>query len=214
MDHTADALDIVARSRLVPLATLPTVDSAAPLGEALEASGLKCVEVTLRSEAGLEGIRILAKRGDLLVGAGTVLSASDVERVVDAGAGFIVSPGIDPEVVARAGELGVAVLPGVATASEVQLAYRLGLQAVKFFPAEQSGGLATIGALAAPFAGMRFMPSGGITAQSAPSYLAHPAVLAVSGSWMLPGATVAEGDVPRMTRTLRAAVDALRTDAS
>lgn len=214
MAQIIDALATIETLRLVPLATLPTVDTAMPLGDALAASGLNCVEVTLRSEAGLEGIRRLATRGDLLVGAGTVLSAADVDRVVDAGATFVVSPGIDPEVVTRAKQLGVAVLPGAATATEVQLAHRLGVEAVKFFPAKQSGGLAAIRAFAAPFAGMKFMPSGGITAQSAPSYLAHPAVLAVSGSWMLPGAAVAAGNVSLMTRSLRDAVNALGTEDS
>ena len=179
---------------VVPGVVLGDAAHAEPLGDALAAGGLPCAEVTFRTAAGEAALETLAARGDLLVGAGTVLTAEQVDRAVDSGAAFIVSPGLSAEVVQRAQERGVTALPGTATASEVQAAVNLGLEVVKLFPARLLGGTDMIDALSGPFPGMRFMPSGGVTLATAGDYLRHPAVMAVGGSWMVPRALIAAGD--------------------
>lgn len=171
---------------VVPVLVVDEVEAASPLGDALVESGLHCAEVTLRTEAALPLLRRLSDRPELLVGAGTVLEPDQVDRAVQAGARFVVSPGLDPLVVERCQELGVPVLPGVATASEVLRARRYGLRAAKFFPAEQIGGLPVLKALAPAIPDFTFMPTGGIGAGNAASYLSQPMVLAVGGSWMAP----------------------------
>lgn len=176
----------LAAVRVVPVVVLDDASCAPRLADALVSGGIPCAEFTFRTSAGERALRALAERTDILIGAGTVLTAEQVDRAVDAGARFIVSPGLDRKVVERARELAVPVLPGIATATELQAAVDLGLDAVKLFPAEQLGGLRMIRALAAPFPRMRFMPSGGITMRNAAGYLAHPSVLAVGGSWMVP----------------------------
>lgn len=193
--------EIVERIGIVPVVVLDDADAGPDLAAALEEGGIGCAEITLRTPAGIDAIaRIAASTPDFLVGAGTVLEVDEVDRVADAGARFVVSPGLDPAVVERALDLGLEVLPGVATASEVQQARRLGLRRVKFFPAGQLGGLATIEALAAPFTDMRFLPSGGVGLQNAADYLASPAVFAVSGSWMVPRDALASRDWARVRR--------------
>lgn len=187
-------LDQLSRIRIVPVVVIDDPANGNPLADALVAAGLPCAEITFRTAAGEAVIREIASRSDILVGAGTVITVEQVDRAFDAGARFIVSPGFSVDVVRRAQELGLAVLPGVATASEVQAAVVAGLDAVKFFPAEQSGGLEMLTAIAAPFPGLRFMPSGGVNIENAQSYLDHPAVLAVGGSWMVPRDRIAAGD--------------------
>ena len=148
----------------------------------------------MRTPAGVPAVKRLAARGDLLVGAGTVLSARQVDEVVEAGATFVVSPGISRNVVERCRELGILCLPGAVTATELLLAVDLGLEAVKFFPAQQCGGAATVSALSAPFPQLRFVPTGGVGSIELNGYLALPSVLAVGGSWMLPHDRVVAGD--------------------
>ncbi|BAL89872.1 putative KDPG and KHG aldolase [Actinoplanes missouriensis 431] len=171
---------------VVPVVVLDDPGRAAALGEALVGGGLPIAEVTLRTPGALAGIAAMAENPDLLVGAGTVLTAAQADAAVEAGARFVVSPGLSRAVVERCRALRVPVLPGVATATEVLAAADLGLDAVKFFPAATSGGAPAVAALAAVFAGMRFVPTGGITAANAGEYLALPSVLAVGGSWMVP----------------------------
>ncbi len=180
------ALDELAQHRLVPVVVIDDAADAPTLGAALVAGGLPVAEITCRTRAAADAIRALADRGDVLVGAGTVLTTAQVDVAVAAGAQFVVSPGTSPAVVERCHEHGVAVLPGAVTASEVQTAIELGLDAVKFFPAGTSGGAAAIEALAAPFADMRFVPTGGVGPANLAQYLALPAVAAVGGSWMVP----------------------------
>lgn len=143
-------------------------------------------------------------------GAGTVRSVAELAAATDHGAQFAVSPGFDPEVVAAATERGIGVLPGIATATELQQALRAGVRTVKFFPADRLGGLAGIAALAAPFPEIGFVPSGGVTAETAAQYLAHPAVPAVSGSWMAPRDLIAAGDFAQIERRTRATMAAVR----
>ncbi len=181
------------RARLVPVVVLDDAADAGSLAEALVGGGLPVAEVTFRTEAATGGIERMAARGDMLVGAGTVLTPVQVDMAVDAGASFIVSPGFSRAVVERCMEHGVVALPGVVTATELQAAIELGLSAVKFFPAGTSGGAAAVKALSAPFVGVQFVPTGGIGLDTCLDYLALPSVLAVGGSWMVPRTAVADG---------------------
>ena len=188
-----NATDVLRGHRVVPVVVLDDPARADDLGAALVAGGLPVAEATFRTPEAAAVLRRLAQRSDLVVGAGTVLTAGQVDLAHDAGASFVVSPGLSAEVVRRCQALGLPVIPGVSTASEIMAALALGLDTVKFFPAEASGGLATVTALAAAFPQVRFVPTGGITAQSAPRYLAHGSVVAVGGSWMVAPALLAAG---------------------
>jgi len=194
--QVANFTEVLAELRLLPVIVLPKADGARALGEALVDGGLPIAEVTFRTDAAEDAIRTMSSVDGLLVGAGTVTTPEQVDRASAAGARFVVSPGLSGAVVHRCAELDLPVTPGVATATDITAALDLGLDVVKFFPAEAMGGLATIRALAAPFPSVRFVPTGGITAESAPRYLAHPSVLAVGGSWMVPAALIAAGDWP------------------
>lgn len=178
-------LDSFSSTRIVPVVVIKDVRHAAPLAQALKAGGLPLAEVTLRTPAAEDVIREMAQDPDLVVGAGSVLNPAQVERAAKAGAAFIVSPGLSPAVVGRAQELGLCVIPGVATSSEIMAALALGLTTLKFFPAEVLGGTAALRALAAPFPGVRFVPTGGVAPQNVVQYLTLECVLAVGGSWMV-----------------------------
>ena len=199
-------LDALCAARLVPVVVLDSAAGADPLAAALVAGGLPVAEVTFRTAAAEESIRVMAARGDILVGAGTVLTAAQVDTAVAAGASYIVSPGLSRAVVERCQEHGVLALPGAVTATEVQAALEMGLTTVKFFPAGTSGGAPAIAALAAPFGGLRFVPTGGIGPKNLHEYLAIPAVAAVGGSWMVPRAMVTAGDFAGITRLTAEAV--------
>jgi 2-dehydro-3-deoxyphosphogluconate aldolase / (4S)-4-hydroxy-2-oxoglutarate aldolase len=187
-------------TRIIPVLTVPSVAMAGPLAEALAAGGARCAEVTFRTPAAEEVLRRMAAHGGLSVGAGTVLTPEQAERAVAAGAEFVVSPGFDADVVQRCQQLDVPVVPGVATATELQAALKSGVQTVKLFPAERLGGVATLAALAAPFPGVQFVPTGGIGPDQVSGYLAHPAVLAVGGSWMAPVDHLERGDYSAIRR--------------
>ena len=193
-------------ARLVPVVVLDDAADADPLASALVAGGLPVAEVTFRTAAAEDSIRAMSARGDMLVGAGTVLTPQQVDLAVAAGASYIVSPGLSKAVVERCQEHGVLALPGAVTATEVQAALELGLTTVKFFPAGTSGGAPAIAALAAPFGGVRFVPTGGIGPKNLHEYLAIPAVAAVGGSWMVPRASVKAGDFAEITRLTAEAV--------
>lgn len=180
-----DPLAALGDLRVVPVVVIDDAADAEPLAHALVAGGLPVAEVTFRTRAAAAAIRAMATSGGIVVGAGTVVLPDQVDVAVEAGAQFVVSPGLSPTVVARCRELGVAVLPGAVTATEVQAALDLGIDTVKFFPAGTSGGPAAIAALAAPFAQVRFVPTGGVSPQNLAAYLAVPAVVAVGGSWMV-----------------------------
>ena len=197
---------------IVPVVVLDDERTAEPLADALTQGGITCAEITFRTAAAPSAIRGIAARPDFLVGAGTVITRDQVDAAVDAGARFIVSPGFGLDVVTRARERGVMVLPGVATPSELHAAVRAGLTAVKIFPVEQLGGLAFIDALSATFPEVRFFPSGGIRRDTARSYLDHPAVFAIGASWMVSRIDIRGGRFDRITRASRAAVTALQLD--
>jgi 2-dehydro-3-deoxyphosphogluconate aldolase / (4S)-4-hydroxy-2-oxoglutarate aldolase len=191
---------------LLPVVVADDRDCARPLGDALVAGGLPLAEVTFRTPAAADVVRLLAERGDILVGAGTVLTPAQVDAAVDAGASFIVSPGLSRAVVDRCFERGVLPIPGAVTATEVQAALELGVDTVKFFPAESAGGAATIAALAAPFPGLSFVPTGGIGTANIASYLALPSVIAVGGSWMVPRDLVRSHDAAGLVGLISTAV--------
>lgn len=191
----ADVLARLAHHRLVPVVVIDDAAHADALGAALVDGGLPVAEVTFRTAAAPDAIRALRDRGDVLVGAGTVLTPAQVDAAVAAGAAYVVSPGTSRAVVERCTEHGVLALPGAVTATEVQAALELGATAVKFFPAGTSGGAPAIAALAAPFGDVRFVPTGGVGPGNLADYLALPVVTAVGGSWMVPRDLVAAGDV-------------------
>lgn len=179
---------------VVPVVVLEDAKDAAPLAKALVEGGLPCAEVTFRTAAAEESIRIMASDyPDMFVGAGTVLTIDQVDRAVAAGAKFIVSPGFDPEIVDYCLSKDIPVFPGVITPSEVAQAVKRGLKVVKFFPAEQFGGVATIKAMAAPYVGLKFMPTGGVNAKNLENYLSCDKIVACGGSWMVKGDLVKAG---------------------
>jgi 2-dehydro-3-deoxyphosphogluconate aldolase/(4S)-4-hydroxy-2-oxoglutarate aldolase len=206
MGDPGDVITTIQGGRLVPVIVVEDPQAARPLGDALVAGGLRCAEVTFRTAAAEAALAAMAEDQRLLVGAGTVLRPEQADRAVAAGAKFIVSPGFSPTVVRRCQQLGVPVVPGVATASDIQAAGEAGLDVLKFFPAEALGGLAVLKALAAPFPGVRFVPTGGITATQLGDYLAHPSVLAVGGSWMVAPKLIAAGAWDEITRLTAEAV--------
>jgi 2-dehydro-3-deoxyphosphogluconate aldolase/(4S)-4-hydroxy-2-oxoglutarate aldolase len=205
-----DPLSVLAGTPVIPVLTIERVDDAVPLARALAAGGLPVIEVTLRTAAALEAVRrIAAEVPDCVVGVGTVTRPSDVAAAVAAGARYLVSPGTTAELAAALAAAPVPALPGAATVSEAMALADLGFTVVKFFPAEPSGGIAWLGAVAAPLPSLKFCPTGGIDARNAAAYLALPNVIAVGGSWPAPRQALASGDFARIT-ALASAAAALR----
>lgn len=204
-------LEKLGKFGVVPVVVLDDVKDAAPLAKALCDGGLACAEVTFRTDAAEESIRIMTSQyPDMIVGAGTVLTKEQVDRAVAAGARFIVTPGLDPEIVRYCMEKGVPVTPGVVTPSELAQAYALGLRLVKFFPAEPSGGLPMIKALAAPYNMMQFMPTGGISASTLPDYLRYEKIFACGGSWMVKGDMIKAGEFDKIEAMTKEAVEIVK----
>jgi len=193
------AIDALMRSvAVIPVLVIEDADVAAPIAEALVAGGLTALEVTLRTPAALDVIREMSRVEGATVGAGTVLNARDLDAALEAGAEFIVSPGLTAPLTEAAGRSGVPYLPGVATSADIMRGLDHGLDRFKFFPAEAAGGLKALKALSAPFGQVRFCPTGGITEATAPDWLAHPAVLCVGGSWVVPAGKPDVGAIRRM----------------
>lgn len=179
-------LERIRRTGILPVVKLDYAGDALPLAQALTAGGLPAAEVTFRTAAAAEAIGVMTKEvPGMLVGAGTVLTCRQVDQALAAGAKFIVSPGINPRVVRHCQALDVPVIPGVATPTEIETALELGLELVKFFPAEPLGGLAMLRALSAPYPGVRFMPTGGISPSNVSEYLKCSSIWACGGSWMV-----------------------------
>ncbi len=199
--------------RLVPVVVLDDAKDAGGLADALVAGGLPVAEVTFRTAAAADAIAAMSARGDMLVGAGTVLNAAQVDAAVDAGASYVVSPGLSRAVVERCHERGVLALPGAVTASEVMAALELGVTTVKFFPAGTSGGAPALKALAAPFGDVTFVPTGGIGPKNLHEYLSIPAVHAVGGSWMVPRDPVRSGKFDEVQSLVAEAVALLGKEA-
>jgi 2-dehydro-3-deoxyphosphogluconate aldolase/(4S)-4-hydroxy-2-oxoglutarate aldolase len=189
-----DVVEALRRDRILPVVVIDDPAAATDLAAALAAGGLRFAEVTFRTAGAAEALAAMAAHPDLIVGAGTVVSTGQVDTAIASGARFAVSPGFDSAVVEYCQSRDLPVFPGVATATDIQAALRHGVETVKFFPAEALGGLPLITALAAPFPGVSFIPTGGIDVSNAPAYLRHPAVSAVGGSWMVPRARIEAGD--------------------
>ena len=184
---------------------------AAPLAKALCDGGLPCAEVTFRTDAAEESIRIMTEQfPQMLVGAGTVLTTEQVDRAVAAGAKFIVSPGLNPRIVKYCVEKGILITPGCSNPSDIEVALENGLEVVKFFPAEPAGGLNMIKAMAAPYVGVKFMPTGGINPTNVRDYLAYDRILACGGSWMVKGSLVDAGEFDKIEELTREAVEIVK----
>lgn len=204
-------LDALRRIAILPVVVIDDADDAEPLAHALIAGGVPCAEFTLRTAAGLEAITRTASLADFVVGAGTVLDAAHVDLVVDEGATFVVSPGLDEAVVRRADERGALAVPGIASATEVMQAIRLGLSALKVFPAEALGGVRVIDALHGPFPELVFMPSGGVTVENAGRYR-RDYISPVSTSWIAPRDMIRDGRFGEITRRAELFREAMNDD--
>src|SRR5690349_7486590 len=200
-----DVFEALKACRIVPVVKLPNVECAEQLGRALIAGGINCIEVTFRSAAAEEGIRVLARVPGLLVGAGTIRSVEQARTAQRAGARFVVSPALREDVVRYALGEGLAVSPGVCTPTEVEQALDLGVKVLKFFPAENFGGTSTLKAFAAVYPDVPFIPTGGINAKNLPEYLALDNGLCCGGSWLAEAKTLADGRFDEIERRAREA---------
>lgn len=211
-----DITSLISSLGIVPVVVLQDAKDAEPLAEALIAGGLPVAEVTFRTDAAEESIRIMSRtHPEMLVGAGTVLTVEQVDRAVDAGAKFIVSPGFDPEIVDHCLENKIPVFPGIVTPTEAAQAVKRGLKIVKFFPAEQFGGVSTIKAISAPYTQLKFMPTGGVNAKNLKNYLECSKVIACGGSWMVKADLIKAGDfakIREMTAEAAALVKTIREE--
>jgi 2-dehydro-3-deoxyphosphogluconate aldolase/(4S)-4-hydroxy-2-oxoglutarate aldolase len=201
-----ETFESVVQHRIIPVVAIQEAENATPLAEALIQGGLPCAEITFRTAAAEAVITQLAQRGDMLVGAGTVLTIDQVRTAIDAGACFIVAPGLNPRVVEYCLEHAIPVTPGVATPTDIETALGFGLEIVKYFPAEAFGGLKTLKAISGPYTMMKFIPTGGINAGNVLEYLRHPKVAAVGGSWMVTSSLISDGAFDTITRLTQEAV--------
>jgi len=193
-DLSASLVELLAGQPVVPVLRIERLADAVPLARALAAGGLPAIEITLRTPAALDAIRLVAAEvPEAIVGAGTILSGRDFDNAADAGARFIVSPGTTQELLDAAHLTSVPFLPGAITPSEIMALAEEGYSVVKFFPAEQAGGAAFLKSLASPFAAMRFCPTGGISVKNASAYLSLPNVICIGGSWVAPDELLAAG---------------------
>ncbi len=210
----AETTAIMALAPVIPVLTVASVEDGLAQAKALVAGGLRAIEVTLRTPSALSAIRAIAKAmPDALVGAGTIVSAEQIDEAVEAGAKFLVSPGAPPALAKAAAQAPVPFLPGCATASEAMALRELGFRALKFFPAEAAGGAKLLASLAAPLPDLSFCPTGGIDLAKAPDYLRLPNVACVGGSWMLPKAAVGRGDYSKVETQAREAAGLKRAAA-
>ncbi|MCF0246712.1 MAG: bifunctional 4-hydroxy-2-oxoglutarate aldolase/2-dehydro-3-deoxy-phosphogluconate aldolase [Ileibacterium sp.] len=206
-----EMLEKIKQIGIIPVVVLDDAKDALPLGKALLEGGLPCAEVTFRTAAAKECIKILSEAyPDLLVGAGTVLTPAQVDDAIEAGAKFIVSPGTNPKTIQYCKEKGIEILPGTTNPSDIEQALENGVTTVKFFPAEAAGGLKMIKAMSAPYVDVTFMPTGGITADNVRDYLKFNKIIACGGSWMVPKNLVAEGKFDEITRLVKEASEIVK----
>ena len=202
-----NVLQIIEKCVLVPVIKLDSADRATPLARTLRDGGLPVAEVTFRTAAAGQSIRNISRDvPEVLLGAGTVLTVDQVKEAVDSGASFIVTPGFNPSVVDYCVEHGIAITPGINNPTGVEAALARGIDVVKFFPAEASGGVKMLKAMAAPYTEVRYVPTGGVSAANLAEYLALPAVFAVGGSWMVPADSIQSGDFEAIGALVREAV--------
>jgi 2-dehydro-3-deoxyphosphogluconate aldolase/(4S)-4-hydroxy-2-oxoglutarate aldolase len=205
---TASSESAFAALGIVPVLTIDDFSLAVPVGEALMAGGLPCVEVAFRTAGAAKAIAaIRAQLGDMLIGAGTVLTRDQADLAVQSGAQFIVSPGIHRAVTEWCLEHKIPVFPGIATATEIAVALDYGLTVLKFFPAEQLGGVAMLRALSAPYRSVRFLPTGGVSSENLSRYLSEPSVVACGGSWMVKRELISAGNFKEITARAQQARD-------
>jgi 2-dehydro-3-deoxyphosphogluconate aldolase/(4S)-4-hydroxy-2-oxoglutarate aldolase len=198
---------------VIPVVKIEQANRAPALAEALSKGGLPCAEITFRTDAAEEAIRlIVAAYPGMVIGAGTVLSVVQAQKAVDAGARFIVSPGFDPKVVNWCLENKVAVIPGIATSTEALMALDKGLHVLKFFPSEELGGISMLQAISAALIGIKFIPTGGITPVNMTAYLRLPMVFAVGGSWMATSKMITAGDFDEISRLASEATALVRQE--
>ena len=206
--------DRLEERRLIPIVTIDDARHAKPLADALVRGGLPCAEVTFRTDAAARAIQEMTQRGNLLVGAGTVLLVDQVKAALDAGAQFVMTPGLHPKVIDYCLERSIPIAPGVATATDIAWALDRGLRVVKFFPAEALGGCRGLKVLCAAYRMMRFIPTGGIDRNCVREYLRMPEVVACGGSWLASADVYASGDYDAVVRVVREAVRLVRHDES
>lgn len=203
-------LEELSKIGIVPVIKIDDAKDAVPLAKALLDGGLPCAEVTFRTAAAKDAIAAMSKAfPEMLVGAGTVLTTEQADAAVAAGAKFIVSPGLNPDVVRHCVERNIPIVPGINNPTGIEQALSLGLTTVKFFPAEPSGGVKMIKAMAAPYGNVTFMPTGGVSAENLSQYLSFPKIIACGGSWMVPCDKIATGDFAGIEKLVREAVDTM-----
>ncbi len=208
MNWTVSPKDVFAGSPVVPVMVIKDVADALPMAKALAAGGITVFEITLRTDAALDAIRIIAQAmPDAMVGAGTVINAQQYDEAVAAGAKFVISPGYSPSLLKHAQKGTAPLIPGVATPSEIITALESGYDHLKFFPAEANGGVKTLQAIAAPLPQVRFCPTGGISPSNVADYLKLNCVATVGGSWMIPNDAITAGDWQRVTELAKEAVE-------
>lgn len=203
-------LDKFASMRVVPVVAIEDAQDATQLADTLIEGGLPCAEITFRTAAAVDAMQIMARRGDILVGAGTVLKVDQVKAAVDAGAQFMVSPGFNPKVVAYCVDHNITVTPGICTPSDIEAALEFGLEVLKFFPAEAFGGLKTLKAMSGPYGAVKFIPTGGISPNNLLEYLQFPKTLACGGTWIAKSALISEGNFDRILSNATEAVELVR----
>lgn len=200
-------IELIKSLRIVPVVAISDATKAADLASALIAGGLPIAEITLRTPASLEALKIAASNKDLLVGVGSLRTGEDLKKAIDVGARFAVSAGFSPSVAVEAEKHGIPYFPGVSTPTEMLQAINAGISTLKFFPAETLGGVAALKAMSAPFPGINFMPTGGISAANAKEYLLLPSVVAVGGSWMVAQKLIDTGDFESIISLTKEAVE-------
>lgn len=205
------ALEVLSASPIVPVIAVKQLKDAVPLANALVKAGVKVLEITLRTECGLEAIRTVKRDvPNAIVGAGTVVNAIQYAQAVDAGAEFIISPGLTDSLLQKSREYDVPFIPGVATPSELMLANQYGLSYLKFFPAEINGGIKALQAFSGPFPDIKFCPTGGVNEKNYRGYLALKNVLCVGGTWFVPADAIERGDFDAITALAKSAIESLK----
>jgi 2-dehydro-3-deoxyphosphogluconate aldolase/(4S)-4-hydroxy-2-oxoglutarate aldolase len=196
--------------RVIPVVAIERAEDSMPLADTLIEGGLPCAEITFRTVAAADAMKIMSKRGDILVGAGTVLTVDQVKIALDAGARFMVSPGFNPRVAGYCVENNITLTPGICTPSDIEAALNFGLNVLKFFPAEAFGGLSTLKAMSGPYTTIEFIPTGGINPQNLAEYLRFPKVVACGGTWIAKSALISEGYFDDILRNTREAVEIVK----
>jgi len=206
-----EILEKFKKMRVIPVVAIQDAKDSMQLADTLIEGGLPCAEITFRTAAAVDAMRIMAQRGDILVGAGTVLKVDQVKAAVDAGAQFMVSPGFNPKVAGYCVENHIIITPGISTPSDIEAALDFGLEVLKFFPAEAFGGLKTLKAMSGPYATVKFIPTGGISPMNLLDYLQFSKVLACGGTWVAKSALISEGKFDQILRHTKEAVSLVET---